>query len=377
MIKTKYISNCTSNDIDILKIAALYFDKVEIINNVLCQVEPVPDSEQNEEKTIVVIKGFTEFVNDDYKSHIKTLLDEEIVEIITEENKSEDELWGNIDKITNNILSNEYQIIFNESDLEYDDAGNKIGSKLSLSDEAKIIHEEFVGPLKIGSFLNLGFLIKYYSSLLSSMLLHVAKGEQCLTSSDILNKFLGFYAKNNKTNKLHQELKHEDVNPNLIMNAIQLAVPNISSFPFEEVLETREKANSELLKFRDELEQFQFNLQENYSLEEINFKAAEIVKYKLNPSIKDLKRKVETLNLSVPKIMMDEFRDPLTYTPLLGSIMGGIPAHLATLLSLGIISVSSAYEYILRRKEIKNNGLYYLIKLNNQFQKKNDTQQGI
>ncbi|MBR9847634.1 MAG: hypothetical protein GYB35_16725, partial [Algicola sp.] len=327
MIKTKFISNCTKNDLDAIKIASLYFDKVEIVNNVLYHIEPVAEEEQNEEKTIGIIKDITEFVQDDYKAHIKLLSDEGIVDIISGEDKSKDELWNTIDKTTNEILSSEVEILFKEFDIKKDNEGKKISSRLSISDEAKLIHSEFVGPLESGSKLDIGFIIQYYSGLLSSLLLHISNGEQCLTSSDILNNFLRFYANNNKVNTLYKELKQEDVNPNLIMNAIKLAVPNISKFPFDEILETRERANSELLEFRDELQTFQFNLQENYSLAEINFKASDIVKHKVNPSLIDLKRKIEGLNLSLPGTILEQFKEPKSYTPLLGTLVGGIPAH--------------------------------------------------
>ena len=153
------------------------------------------------------------------------------------------------------------------------------------------------------------------------------------------------------------------------MDALKLALPNISHFPFEEVLRVREKANSELLEFRNELETFQFNLQENYSLQEIHLKSSEIVKHKLNPKLIDLKSKIENLNLSVPKLVLDQFKDPKSYSPLIGSFFGGIPAHIATLLSLGLITFSTAYDYITKRNEIKKNGLYYLIKLDQSFGK--------
>jgi hypothetical protein len=367
MIKTKYISNCTQNDIDEIKVAALYFDKIDIVNNVLYKIEPVPDSQQNAEKTIGVIKEITEFVTDDYKKNIDVLLTEGIAEVFSEEDRSEDELWDSVNKTTQNILSSELEIIFKETKIKTNKEGKKISSKLSLTDEAKSIHTEFVGPLKVGGTLDLNFLVKYYSSLLSSLLFHISKGEQCLTSSNILNDYLKYYSKNNQINELYKVIKHENINPNLIMDALKLAVPNISAFPFDEVLETREKANSELLEFRNELEKFQFILLENYSISEINFKSSEIVKYKLNPSLINLKKKIESLNLSLPLIVAEQFKDPKCYTPLLGSLLGGIPAHISALLSLGIISVSTAYDYILKRKEIKENGLYYLIKLNKKF----------
>lgn len=369
MIKTKYISNCTENDIDEIKIASLYFDKIEVINNVLLSIEPLPDDQQNAEKNIGIIKGITHFVTDEYQKHIELLVSENIVEIHSEINKNEDKLWNTIEKTTANLLASHSNFIFKEFNTKKDKKGRIISSTLQLTDEARRVHYDFIGPMEIGSKLDIDFLCKYYGSLLSSFLLHISNGDQCLTSSYILNNFLKNCINNKKIIELNDEIKSKEVNPSLIMNALKLAVPNISKFPFDEVLETREKAKSELLEFRNELEILQFNLQENYSLSEINFKSSEIVKYKLNPSLVDLKRKILDLNLSLPKIILDEFKDPKSYAPLLGSLVGGIPTYITAMLSVGLISISTAYDYILKRKDVNRNGLYYLISLENKFGK--------
>ncbi len=369
MIETKYISNCTQHDIDEIKIAALYFDKIDIVNNILYQIKPVQDEQQNEDKNLAVITGITEFVKDEYLNHIKLLTDEGIAVISSGEGIREDKLWSSINEVTNRILSEELQIIFKETNVKKDKFGNKISSSISLSEEADLIHREFVGVLNIGKTMDLAFMIKYYSTLLSTLLFNISKGEQCLTSSNILNNFLKYYTVNNKTNDQYTELTQENINSNLIMDALKIAVPNISAFPLEEVLETREKANSELLEFRSELATFQFNLQENYSLSEIHFKSSEIVKHKLNPSLIDLKRKIEDLHLSLPRIVIENFKDPKSYLPLVGIMFGGIPAHIAALLSLGVISSTTIWDYLKNRRDIKRNGLYYLIKLDNKFGK--------
>jgi hypothetical protein len=158
MVTTKFISNCTVQNLDELKIGILYFDKIEIVNNVLYQVKPVPNEKQNKEKNIGVITGVTEFVTDGYKEKIDLLVEEGVVELISGEGKSEDRLWDSIDKITNEILSKETSIIFNESDVEFDSKGRKKRAKVALSKEAKQIHEEFIGPLGINRTLDLGFL---------------------------------------------------------------------------------------------------------------------------------------------------------------------------------------------------------------------------
>jgi len=370
MLSTKYISNCTDKNIDELKTAILFFDKVEIINNVLLQVNSdVKNKQRLESGDMVIITGVTNFVTDNYLKHIELLTKEKHVEIISEDNKREDELWDNVESQVHSILSKNRNILFEEIEIDIikDKSGRQINSIIAFSDEVKKVHEEFIGPIKRNHIVNLDFIYKYYSSLLSSLFLHISKGETCLTGSNALNKFLWHYSKDSKFKELQHSLSQEDINPSLALDAINLAVPNISSFPFDKVLEAKEKAKSELMAFRDELLTFQFNLLENYTSAEIQSKASDIVKHKLNPKLDDLKRKIEMSNLGIPKKLLQEFKDPKSYTPLIGSLLGAIPVHIATLLSLGIISITTAYDYVLKRKEIKSNGLYYLIQLDKKF----------
>jgi len=370
MLTAKYISNCTARDIDELKTAILFYDEVEIVNNVLYQIEPVKDRQPNEEGyTIGKIVGIDQLVTQEYLSHIELLLEEGVVKVVSGEQKSKDELWGKIEEIVNGILNTDLNILFEEKNVIYDETGKKISSEVNLSSESKAIHQEFIGPLEVGSDIDLGFIREYYSSQLSSLLLHISRGEQCVTASDLLNKLIKNNSNNPEFDKIYRTIENAGINSNLAMDAVRLATPNISSFPFEEVLEIRYRAKDELAQFRNELETLQFNLLENYTLAEIHTRSSEIVKHKINPSLVDIKRKIEDANLKLPKIVLNEFKDPKSYTPMIGSVIGALPIYISTLLSLGLISASIAYEYILSRKDIRANGMYYLIKIGNELKK--------
>ncbi len=367
MLKTKYISNCTKLDIDEIKIASLYFDQIDIINNSLFKTERLLDEEQTEEYPIVRIKGKISLVTDEYNKHIEVLIRENIVSVVSEHNKNKDVLLSKVDEIAKNLIASYQEFIFKVTKME----SNENIVDIDIPEEARRIHEEFVGSFAVGSEINLKFIKLYYGSLLSSFLLHISNGYQCLTSSKILNDFLQMYLKDEEILNFKKEAQGNEVAPCLIFNALKLAVPNISYFPFEEVLETRERAKSELLAFRNELETFQFNLKENYSYNEINFRSSEIVKYKLEPSLRDLQRKISDINYSLPSTLLDKFKDPSTYIPLIGTILVGIPQYISAMLSVGLISASSLLDYVQKRREISRNGLYYLISLDNKFNKKN------
>jgi len=190
----------------------------------------------------------------------------------------------------------------------------------------------------------------------------------CITASEALNRFIMFYCSNEKIKKMQRELaKKYSVAPQLAFEAIKISVPNITAFPFDEVLEIRGKSKDELLRFRNEMEAIQFDFQNNFDIDYISAHSEDFVKYKIKPAVDDLAKKINTLNLRLPLNILEKIKEPASYTPLVGTLFNAIPAHIAILLSFGIISISTAYDYVLSKKEIKDNGLFYLIKLNNFF----------
>jgi hypothetical protein len=64
--------------------------------------------------------------------------------------------------------------------------------------------------------------------------------------------------------------------------------------------------------------------------------------------------------MSVTINVIEKLRYIRSYTPLLLSFSENISTSLALLISVGLISYSTACEIIQERKEIKQDGLYYL-----------------
>ena len=368
MLTAKYISNCLEDNIDEIKIAALYFDNIQIINNELYEVTPAKSDTPMKPGDIGIITGIKNFATEEFLSHISILEEEGIVEIIQEDDKREDELWDKIESVVNKILSENLNILFEEKDIERDSSGRKIRSRIKFSPEFLSVHSGLFGAIEKNSIINFEFMFKYYSSLLSSLFKNIAISQQCLTSSYVLNRFLRFYYQQKDIIDLHKELINiRPTNPQIAFEALKVAVPNISCFPMHEVLEARVKSKDELMRFREEMEVINFNMRTDFDEAFINVNAKDLVKNKIIPAVNELNKKIKALNLKLPKKVLDEFKNPTSYTPLIGTFFGAIPAHIATLLSLGIIGISTAYDYMISRKEIKDNGLYYLIDLQRRF----------
>jgi len=145
MLTTTYISNCTESDIDEIKIASLYFDKIDIVNNVLYTVQPDKEDEPLEAGGVGVITEVTNFVTETFLCHVELLLRENIVSIVTDETQNEDKLWQELNSIAFHILSSERDILFSEAAVPFDaNGGNKVHIMLS--------------PMKVRVFMRLLFI---------------------------------------------------------------------------------------------------------------------------------------------------------------------------------------------------------------------------
>jgi hypothetical protein len=63
-------------------------------------------------------------------------------------------------------------------------------------------------------------------------------------------------------------------------------------------------------------------------------------------------------------------KKPDPYVPLIGSSFVGVPIEIALLLSLGLVSGEVALDWLNDRRGITDNGLYYLLRLRQKFNKK-------
>lgn len=357
MLKARFISNCTLDNIEEIKIASLYFDKIEIVQHRLYQVKITAEGKLDEDHDIGVITGITELVTEEFRSHLSLLEKEGIVTFI-EENK--DELWRTLHEHAYNIIDRARDFIFQTV------AVVKPGEIITVkfSDEAKRIHELFEGPLEAGKDVHFMFLNNYYAELLCSLLKSMAIGEQNLTQSSVLNNFLKYlYQKKEMTKYLNAFAAEIDEFPSVGFEAIQLAVPDVSAFSMDDILEVRTRLKDELMQFRDEMDTLRMDILKNHDIEYIKSHFSEIAKVRIKPAIKELSLKLDNLKFGVSKKLLKEIRNPLSFAPLLGTVFVRLPIHLAYFISMGLIGMSAALEFIQSKSEIQKNGFYYLIAL--------------
>ncbi|CAK6481445.1 hypothetical protein ACPOM7_17115 [Peribacillus castrilensis] len=373
MLKTQYIGPLIKEKVDEIKFAALYFDSIEIIEHVFGEVEPLGAYTSVPKKDLIgkrisakVTKIFT-YTDDEFSRHTELLFQEGIL------SSRIDNLRELSDDLLNQIFSQTYSIVDQTKDCfikrteprKSENVRDKLVEIKFADPEIRQIYETFKNPIDEKTVFDLRFVKEYYHDLLSSILAATAYGNQVLTTSNVLNNLMKSTYDNEEVlinRKKIAESIHQS--PSLAFEAIKLNLPDVSQFSMEDVLEIRYQLRDELENFRFEMERINFELLQDFDTKYIETHAKELVKYKINPLIDDLKKKADNEKIQVLKRLFNDLRDPKAYTPLIGTVTGQIPVHIAAMLSVGLIGISAAWDYVQNNKDIRDNGLYYLIKLN-------------
>ena len=369
MEKIKMISHNTVDGLDGIKTASLYFDKIEIPNYYQLFVQATLNPE-TKEVVKTFLKGKQHFIEDSFEEHLQPLIEAGIINLFLEYLPHEESTIDPITKQKFISLSSNKQLseaisenlhhIFKIKKIDKNELKNGI-------EIPQVFNEEV--PKFITSIDNDGaglFALKYYSLLAETILNNTSSGQQCLTTSSAVNNIIQSYYNSVKFRDAYDSISKEiSVNPAIILETINLNIPNLSKLSFYDILELREKMSEELQAFKVYMKNFQLELQQNYDERFITLKSKELVKTKINPALNDLIRKLNGLNANIPVKILQEIKDPKSYSPLLLTFSNNIATGYAVLISLGLMSVSTAMDYINTKKEIKANGLYYLLKLKN------------
>ena len=358
-----YISNCQDSNLDEIKISLLFTDKIRIYDDqdFVLTSKPINEVKDNEEIDIDS-DGYLRdrYITTEFRNHIKLLTDEGIINIVKEfPELGGDELWSKLVEETRHLIKENYHYILFD---KIGDAFIKNGEQYfnaKLKPEAQAIFDSIIP--------NHNFIFYYYRRLLTIIIRDSFTGLNCLTSSPIINDFLKiYYSKKHESQETQRFLKENSLNPQIAFDTLRINLPNISKLSFEDILELRLQTKPELEKFSFELEKLQFELHSEYSQEFINTNAKDIVKYKVQPSVDELMKKIDSSDFKFLRTLLTEIKDPKSYAPLLTTAFGDVPSHIAMLCSAGFVSISTMLDLIEKRrqtKELKDNGFYFLLDL--------------
>ena len=379
MDRIKIISHNTFSGVDDLKTACLYFDHIEVANHFRPYILQEPNARPQKHKDgKYYVPGRLHieehFISSDFKHHIQPLIEQRLVSLkyepyMTEEVVDKKKKYMAVGdpslKLNSFVLTNYKKFFKTLEDKQYEDEHGQINIDIKgqLIEEVQEVSNELDRTKKEIS----NFIFKYYGHLISAFLRNLDKGEKLLTTSNLLHDFIIDYYNSHDFQETQVQLnKVLNLNPFIVFDAIKLAVPNLTQLSMEDVLDIRLKLKDELLAFKayNKALQLEFEL-DGMDEKYLRSKSAEIVNVKIKPALEDLQRKLKDVNLSIPTTILKEVKDPKSYSPLILSFTNNISSTYAILVSLGLMSFSTAVDYYKAKKEIKQNGLYYLLKLKN------------
>lgn len=415
MDSVKYISHKFADDVNHIKTLALYFDHIDIIGQSYMHVlddSDAPVQEQVDEtgkrryfKAHPVLTT-SDFTTKEFEVNLKPLQNEGLITYTVDYGESifvpskfrdskalptmpmkrsgpieftppkneEAGIYYVNNEIINDIIKNNQKLLeeANEEIKYLKDrlakqqdyvrfALNKHNVKrLAMSDSLETIMKNRRPPLFD--------VFRYIGKLTTSFIDNFQAGHNTITTSKYLHEILKLSGQQVEFKAVQEKIRNEfNINPYFVFEAIKLAVPDLSKFPTEEVLEFRNRSVDELAAFKTKISELTLDLLNNYEWEFIFRNAQSMAEAKISPLIKDISFKLSDTKSSVLKSIIQEVRDPKSYSPLLLTLSNSVSNTLAMLVSLGFISLNTALEYYSQRRKITQDGIYYLFKAKKYF----------
>lgn len=149
--------------------------------------------------------------------------------------------------------------------------------------------------------------------------------------------------------------------------ACDIMLPSLFDLSFESICELKVKVKDELLALKDYI----FSLSVIYDKDDIsNEIIKEQIKKKINPAINELERKIKNLHINIYQKAIRDIRNPFSYAPMLTSFVSNLDSRITGAVSLGIMGADLALEYLKQKNEIKNDAMYFTLRLNKQIRRK-------
>ncbi|WP_277014905.1 hypothetical protein [Flavobacterium lindanitolerans] len=226
-----YNSDITPKSANEIKLLALYYDKINIVNDA---VYAPKFSRANGTFEFDGVGDF-QFIPKTFTTDYKVLIDENLISITERNEKKEDEFEKVLASKISEIVNSNQDLIFPNHPTEKD---------------GKIITEEVYDIMKYmwdfdwGKPVETNLIWWYYSLKLKWFLKLLIEGETCLSSSNNLKAlFSTFIQQSTKSNK---NLKTKGYTKSLALDALKISLPNPDILSFDELLELKLRLKDEL-----------------------------------------------------------------------------------------------------------------------------------
>lgn len=337
-------SNITPKTVDEIKVLALYYDKIHVVNDCIYRVGY--DDRKNE-----LIRVDLDFIPDTFKDDYHVLLEEGVLSITDgDEIKNKDRFSKEISEIVN---SNEDFIFPIDKD--------KPNTRIITEEVYDIINS--LNKYSPDKGFDKQFVWWYYAFKLNWSLNLLLKGANCMNGSDNLNYlFKKLIEKLSLSNELYG---NKGYSKSIAVDAIKLKLPNPSLLSFDDVLELKYRLSDELLEFSSLINSIESKNKNLFGELEVSDEEYSAIFYnEIQKPLKDLECNLKNLNSKSFRGLIKNMQNPRSYIPLIGTVVASLPVQYLLLASLGVIAGQSYLEYKEEHRYLtNNNGLYFLLKI--------------
>jgi len=345
-----YNSDITPKSTNEIKLLALYYDKVHIVNDAVYY----PKFDKNNGKIQFAGVGDNQFIPKTFTSDFKLLIDEKLIAITKRDENADEPYEKRISQKISEILNENEDLIFPKHPTESD---------------GRIITEEVYEVMKYmfdfewGRPFDSGMMWWYYSFKLKWFLKLLMNGNTCISSSNNLNNLFAKFIKNTTNN--HDYLSFKGNTKSLAFDALKFSLPNPDMLSFEDILELKCKLKDELQCFYQTINSIEIKNKEllNSGIDDKEYQS--IFFDDIQKPLSDLENNMKNLKSRTFRKFVEKMQNPKSYVPMIGTVVASIPIQYALFASLGLTTGLSYLEYLEEKREITNNGLYFLLKMKN------------
>jgi len=149
----------------------------------------------------------------------------------------------------------------------------------------------------------------------------------------------------------------------LAFDALKISLPNPDLLSFEDILELKLKLKDELALFYLTINSIEVKNKKLFGADIKDNEYQSVFFSEIQKPLSELEIKMKNLKSKTFRKFIEKMQNPKSYVPLIGTVVASMPIHYALLASLGLTTGQSYLEYKEEKRELTNNGLYFLLKL--------------
>jgi len=341
-----YNANITPESLNELKLLALYYDKISIVNDAIYS----PKFERSKGKLQFIETEEFQFIPKSFRYDYKLLIDQNIISVTKRNEAEPDEYERRFSGKISNLLNSNYDLIFPKDPLN-DDSRIFTEEVYNIVQHVLGVDGTSEGPI------NIEFLWWYYAFKLKWFIKLLMEGKNCLTNSENLASLFSAFISESNNLKINGSLR------SIAFDALKLNLPNPDVLSFEDILELKFQLRDELSLFYQTINSIEVRNKQLFDHEIKENEYQRIFFDEIQKPIIELENKMKNLRSKTFRNFVDKMKDPKTYIPLVGTVVASVQVQYMFLASAGLATGISYLEYQEEKRNITSNGLYFLLKL--------------